>query len=85
MRSDRSIEELRDLAGSLRDERLGAVALVAATEHHYGMAHVIQVHAEEHAAVQVFRNLDEAHEWLHRMEGKGQSLQTREGTSRREL
>ena len=48
MRSGRSIEELRDLAGSLRDERLGAVALIAAIEHHYGMGRLFQVHAEEH-------------------------------------
>lgn len=74
MRSGRSSEELRDLADSLRDERLGAVALVAMKEHHYGMARVIQVQAEEHVAVQVFRNLEEAREWLHRREGQGQSL-----------
>jgi hypothetical protein len=67
MRSGRSSEELRDLAASLQDERLGAVALVAVTEHHYGMARVIQVRAEEHVAIQVFRNLEEAGEWLHLM------------------
>lgn len=31
------------------------------------MARVIQVHAEEHVAVQVFHNLEEAREWLHLM------------------
>ena len=71
MRSGRSSEELHDLAASLQDERLGAVALVAVKEHHYGMARVIQVHAEEHVAVEVFRNLEEAREWLYLVEGKG--------------
>ncbi len=70
MRSGRSSEELRDLADSLQDERLGAVALVAATEHHYGMARVIQVHAEEHVVIRVFRNPEEAREWLHGIKGK---------------
>ena len=71
MRSGRSSEELRNLADSLRDERLRAVALVAVREHHYGMARVIQVQAEEYVAIQVFRNLEEAREWLHSMEGRG--------------
>lgn len=69
MRSGKSPEELRDLAGRLRDERLGAVALVAMTEHRQGMARVFQVHAEEHVTIQVFRNPDEAREWLHLMGG----------------
>jgi hypothetical protein len=70
MRSGRSSAELHDLADSLQDDRLGAIALVAVREHHYGMARVIQAHAEEHVAVQVFRNLEEAREWLYLVEGK---------------
>ena len=69
LRAGRSPEALRDLAGRLQDERLGAVALVAVTEHHYGMARVFQVHAEEHVAIQVFRNLEKARDWLHLMGG----------------
>ena len=41
------------------------------TEHHYGMARVFQVHAEEHVAIQVFRNLEDARDWLHLMGGPG--------------
>jgi hypothetical protein len=73
MRSGRSAAEIRDLAGSLLDERLGAVALVTSTEYHYGMARVFQAHAEEHVTIQVYRDLQEARKWLRLMEGKGQS------------